>query len=100
MQYFRVDEDNPNYKSDGNMLLTKDGKTLIAGINGNVVIPDGVKTIGSTAFSGRAELTNITIPESVTNIGDYAFCYCSGLSGISIPINVTLIGGHAFEGCV
>ena len=43
------------------------------GNGGNVVIPDGVTTIGNEAFSWRSSLTSITIPSGVTIIGDNAF---------------------------
>ena len=47
---FTVDENNQNYKSDNNLLLTKDGKTLVAGVNGNVIVPDSVTRIIDNAF--------------------------------------------------
>ena len=41
-----------------------------------VVIPDGVTSIGDWAFAYCERLSSITIPDSVTNIGDMAFEYC------------------------
>ena len=46
----------------------------------SVTIPDGVTTIGSSAFEGCSSLTSIYIPDSVTTIGDYAFRDCSNLT--------------------
>ena len=46
-------------------------------MNGNVVIPDGVTSIGSLAFDERKGLTSVTIPNSVTSIGNHAFSGCS-----------------------
>ena len=65
----------------------------------NVVIEDGVTTIGSWAFSRCDSLTSITIPNSVTSIGDSAFSGCKSLASIVIPNNVTSIGKAAFFGC-
>ena len=94
-----VDPGNANYKSVNGLLLSKDGKTLIEGVNGDVTIPDGVTSIGDEAFAWCSGLTSVTIPNSVTSIGDMAFAYCSGLTSVTIPDSVTRIGDGAFEGC-
>ena len=64
----------------------------------NVIINNGVTSIGNFAFSDCTSLTNITIPNSVTSIGDYAFWYCN-LKNITIPNGVTSIGYSAFYRC-
>lgn len=64
-----------------------------------VVIENGVTSIGDWAFEGCNGLKNITIPKSVTNIGDRAFLGCVSLKSITIPNNVTSIGGYAFAAC-
>ena len=69
------------------------------GAGGDVVIPDGVTSIGDSAFSWRSSLTSITIPDSVTSIGNWAFNCCSSLTSITIPDGVTSIGNWAFDGC-
>ncbi len=42
---------------------------------------------------------NTIIPEGVTSIGNSAFYYCTGLTSIEIPSSVTSIGNYAFGGC-
>ena len=96
---FTVGDGNVNYKSVNGLLLSKDDKTLIAGVNGDVMIPDGVTSIDDAAFSDRSGLTSVTIPNSVTNIGYSAFSSCSGLTSVTIPDGVTSIGNEAFRGC-
>ncbi len=64
-----------------------------------VVIPDGVTSIGYGAFRNCSSLTSVTIPDSATSIGRSAFEGCSGLTSVTIPNSVTSIGNGAFEDC-
>ena len=64
-----------------------------------VTIPDSVTSIGAYAFWGCRSLTSITIPDSVTSIRSFAFSYCSSLKSVTIPDSVTSIGSFAFRGC-
>lgn len=64
-----------------------------------LVIPEGVTSIGNAAFSGCTALTSVTFHEGIMNIGFYAFCNCSGLTSISIPKNLTKIENDTFSGC-
>lgn len=99
LRSFVVGSGNTKYMSTNGLLLTKDGQTLIAGVNGEVTIPDGVTSIGSFAFAGCSGLTSVTIPDGVTSIKDYAFMGCSGLTSMTIPDSVMGIGKAAFNGC-
>ena len=65
----------------------------------DVVIPEGVTSIGDYAFYGCSSLMSITIPGSVTSIGEAAFSGCSGLTSVTIPESLTSIGYDAFCGC-
>lgn len=64
-----------------------------------VVIGNGVTSIGLSAFSGCTTLTSVTIPDSMREIGSGAFLACTSLTSITIPGNVTSIGDWAFNGC-
>ena len=65
----------------------------------NVIINNGVTSIGKSAFSYCSNLISITIPNSVTSIGGKAFVSCRSLTSITIPDSVTSIGGDAFGCC-
>lgn len=96
---FTVSDDNPAYKVQDGMLLTKNGGVLLHGADGDVSIPSGVTRISNGAFASCVGLTNVTIPTSVTNIGDYAFYGCGGLTNVDVPNSVQYIGKGAFKYC-
>ena len=50
-----------------------------------LVIPDGVTSIETSAFSDCLSLYSVTIPNSVTSIRENAFRYCSGLKKVIVP---------------
>ncbi len=64
----------------------------------DLVIPEGVTSIGAYAFYNCDSLTSITIPDSVTSIGSYAFYGCSGPACIILPDSVTELESNAFSG--
>ena len=65
----------------------------------DVVIPNGVTSIGKFTFYGCYGLTSITIPNSVTSIGEKVFYDCTGLTSVTIGNSVTSIGSLAFYYC-
>jgi len=86
--------------------LTEDGAITISKYNGSsltVTIPNTinglpVKRIGDRAFY-ISRITSITIPNGVVSIGDSAFYQCSDLNSAAIPASVTTIGHAAFQDC-
>lgn len=64
-----------------------------------VTVPDGVDSIGDSAFHRCTGLSNIVIPDSVVSIGDSAFYGCTGLTKLALPQGLKGIGVNAFLGC-
>ena len=68
-------------------------------VEGELIIPYGVTTIGCYAFYNLDSLTNIKISAGVTTIGTGAFYDCDSLTSVTIGNSVTTIGEYAFSGC-
>ena len=66
-----------------------------------VIIEEGVTSIGKSTFSGCTALTTVTFKENsnLKTIDVAAFAGCKLLSSITIPSSVETIGGGAFNGC-
>ncbi len=65
----------------------------------DIVIPEGVTSIGEHAFHGCGNLESIILPESLCAIGNSCFQSCGALETITIPSSVTLLGGSTFAQC-
>lgn len=64
-----------------------------------VIIEDGITTIGSSAFSNCVHLKKVTIPDSVISIKQSAFKGCTKLTSVTLPANLKSLGGHVFRDC-
>ncbi len=91
------------YNDENGVLFDKNETTLIQYPIGKTqksyTIPDGVQTIGISAFEGCNNLSEIIIPISVQNIGDHAFRSCTNLVSITISDGVQTIGSFVFRDC-
>ncbi len=65
-----------------------------------IAVPDGIKTIGASAFSGRVRFKSIALPETLETIEDEAFRACSNLRKVDIPERTVRIGNSAFRDCI
>ena len=57
-----------------------------------VTVPDGVDSIGDSAFYGCKGLTKLALPQGLKEIGVNAFLGCEGISYIDIPDGVETVG--------
>ncbi|MBE6687243.1 MAG: hypothetical protein E7591_08445 [Ruminococcaceae bacterium] len=89
--YFNSLEANPLYYAKK---LYLNGELMT-----DLVIPEGVTSLGNSVFCNFDTLRSISIPDSVTSIGYSAFRGCTALSNVVLPDNVTVIGNYAFYGC-
>lgn len=66
---------------------------------GDLVLPEGMTSIGSSAFRSCYALTSIDLPQGVTSIGNYAFMECSGLRTVTIGEGLVTLPGQVFRYC-
>ena len=64
-----------------------------------IIIPNGIKSIGNSAFERCEKLECIEIPNSVTTIGWRAFCDCHSLKYIELPGSITELKAKTFQRC-
>ena len=62
-----------------------------------LIICDGITSIGKYAFCGASGLEKLSIANTVTNIGDFAFLYDINLENVKLPNKIESIGRNAFR---
>lgn len=92
----------PSRKYFGRTLFNEDEIPAYTFFKSNVqtlVLPKGITLICEGGMAGSA-ITEIVVPEGVTSIGDYAFYGCQKLEKVSLPSSLVSVGKGAFGNCV
>lgn len=115
LQSISVEENNNNFSASNGVLYDKAGTTLLlcpGGKEGSytlprrtteiaesafegckkiteLILPSGLTTIGSKAFSGM-NLTTVELPAELVNLSPDAFAYCSKLTKITVDEDNTV----------
>lgn len=94
------------FKDSGltNVVFGKKSQLTIIGDTGfsstdliKLTIPQGVVTIGQSAFYGCSSLKTVILSEGLTDIGKQAFSNCSHLEEINLPDGLLNLGQDAFH---
>lgn len=95
-----VDPANEYYKSEGGLLLTKDGKDLLSvpRKRTTLTVPEGVTRIRRYAVGQMYDLASIDLG-SVEILDQSSIFICAALKDVAIPTTVTNIGAQAFYSC-
>ena len=64
----------------------------------NIVIPEGVTTIGREAFGYVERLETVSFPASLTSIGENAFTLCA-IKELFLPKNIMSLSDSSFSSC-
>ncbi len=126
LETIEVDEENPTICSVDGILFNKDKTTLIgyprASSRESYIVPEGVATIGQSAFYSSKNLKIVVLSDCVETLNQssfqdsksleevilspnikelptYLFAECNKLKSVVIPEGVTTIGMYAFLYC-
>lgn len=94
-----------NYFGDESEIILPDGIHAIKEVSlsdssfSAVVVPEGVTSIGFSAFSDCANLETVILPHSLETIEDNAFSCCTALKNINIPYGIETINEGTFYEC-
>lgn len=102
-----IKEINPK-NTDGNaekanesdfIIDSKGVLTRYVGCEEEVVIPEGVKKIGESAFVYYSSIKKVILPSTLTQIENSAFQFCENLEEVVCSKKISKIGIEAFFGC-
>ncbi len=107
----------PSTDGEGNKITTISGTSGMIEIvfpfedleSSNIIIEEGITTIGREAFASCVSITSVTIPSTITaweptvdaSLSGYnnAFSDCDYLSNITLAEGLTTLGDYAFNNC-
>ncbi len=99
----KVSDYSETFKAKDGLLLTKDGKTLLAAVyqtaSGAYTTPTGICNIASGAFYGCPALSELTLSPGVKMVGELAFTDCTSLNTITIPLTLQEIKKNSCTNC-
>lgn len=103
LENITVDENNTNYSSVDGVLFNKNKTKIIRypSVSSEISyqIPETVIEINCCAFNYNKNLSEVIIPEGVKTIGGLAFWDCIALESVVLPDSVENLGGGLFSGC-
>ena len=86
-------------QSDPDFIITNGVLRKYVGKDTDIVIPNGIKEIADSTFSGFTKLRSVVVPEGVKRIGRRCFENCTSLERCDLPDSLEELGGYAFVDC-
>ena len=106
LEAIRVSEENKDFRSDEYGVLYRKESDLVsaglyfapASLEGSYTV-EPVEYILEGAFENCTQLTEVILPDGLTSIGMDAFENCSSLRAITLPNSVNDMGSCVFQDC-
>ena len=94
-------EESAHYRNRDGILFNSDMSELLLCYKDRetVVVLQAVKRVAPQAFANRLNLKDIILPDGLETIGDAAFMGCTSLTTLTIPHTVTAVGRRLCWGC-
>ena len=86
--------------SDRDFLIEENKIVRYLGKSKNVVVPNGIEEIESSAFWDNQYIEKVVLPDSLINYGGDTFYNCKKLKEVNIPKSVKFMGDNPFAGCL
>ena len=97
--YYGVGANNQKIEVFTDFEIIGDELVRYKGKNKLVIVPEGITTIGASAFWNNTYVKEVVLPSSLKRIGGDCFYYCTNLERVTIPKNVWIMGNNPFAGC-
>lgn len=101
LQSISVEENNNNFSASNGVLYDKAGTTLLlcpGGKEGSYTLPRRTTEIAESAFEGCKKLTELILPSGLTTIGSKAFSGMN-LTTVELPAELANLSPDAFAYC-
>lgn len=103
-----VNGDGYSFDPDTKILtISSDGGTTAWNSNSSIavydieeiVIQEGVASIGRQAFMSCTNMVKVSFPETLTSIEEQAFSSCTSLENVTLPDGITYLPDSIFRNC-
>ena len=88
-----------NVIADSNFEIVGDELVRYKGKEAIVQVPEGIVSIGASAFWNNTHVKEVFLPSTVERIGGDCFYYCTNLEKLTVPSRVSIMGNNPFAGC-
>ena len=92
----------PKATEDGLYVILEQGEIVAyapAGVGETVILPADATSVAGWLFSSNDNIRHLIVPEGVKKIGESAFCSCSSLERVNLPSSLEMVKPRAFTNC-
>ena len=88
-----------NVAADSDFEIVGDELIRYNGTEKTVRVPEGIVSIGASAFWNNTSVREVILPNTLERIGGDCFYYCTNLERVTVPEKVSIMGNNPFAGC-